>query len=63
MNKKNHDKIIDFIYSHYQASDIVGIMLTGSHADHTESNNSDIDIIVISLISSRQAHENIIVIP
>ena len=59
MKKKNHDEITDFVYSHCPASDIVGIMLTGSHADHTESNNSDIDIIVISMISSRQTHENI----
>lgn len=36
MKKKNHDEITDFVYNHCPASDIVGIMLTGSHADHTE---------------------------
>lgn len=59
MSTNNRDKIIDFVYCHCPVSDIVGIMLTGSHADHTESDNSDIDIIVISMISSRQTHENI----
>ncbi len=59
MSTNSRDEIIDFVHSHCPMSDIVGIMLTGSHADHTDSDNSDIDIIVISMISSRQTHENI----
>lgn len=54
------EKILDFIKHHCPASDIVGIMLTGSYANHTESRYSDVDIIVVSMLASRQTHENII---
>ena len=60
MNSLTPQDIIDFVGEHYNKLDIVAIMLTGSYADQTNNSNSDIDIIIVSMIAARQSHENII---
>jgi predicted nucleotidyltransferase len=51
---------LGIVHKYCAEAKIVGIMLTGSYATGTQKVESDVDIILVSELSNKQTHENII---
>jgi predicted nucleotidyltransferase len=54
------EKIINIVNKYVLSSNIKGIMLTGSYTDNSNNEKSDVDIIIVSDLVSRQTHEHVI---